>query len=166
MNFRELEHVQRPVVVSCTLTLKKPTQVLSPITRNRTTNQCIGQNRMIETNHHTKIENCHTVIILSLRELLKNHVLNLTTMATVNLEINVGTFILSNLTIISNIINRCTLFSQMRALVGSVKDMIESQKHVGPPVAFTGFPSQAQQPYQHVGQGHMVFQVQCSTRWT
>ena len=65
---------------------------------------------MIETNHHIKIENCHTVIILSLRELLKNHVLNLTTMATVNLEINVGTFILSNLTIISNIINRCTLF--------------------------------------------------------
>ena len=38
-----------------------------------------------------------------------------------------------------------------------MKDMIESQKHVGPPVAFTGFPSQAQQPYQHVGQGHMVF---------
>ena len=65
---------------------------------------------MIETNQHIKIENCHTVITLSLRELLKNHVLNLTTMATVNLEINVGTFILSNLTIISNIINRCTLF--------------------------------------------------------
>ena len=110
MNFRELEHVLRPVVVSCTLTLKKPTQVLSPITRNQTTNQCIGQNRMIETNHHTKIENCHAVIILNLRELLKNHVLNLTTMAAVNLEINVGTFILSNLTIISNIINICTLF--------------------------------------------------------
>ena len=110
MNFRELEHVLRPVVVSCTLTLKKPTQVLSSITRNQTTNHCIGQNRMIETNHHTKIENCHTVIILSLRELLKNHVLNLTTMAIVNLEINVGTFILSNLTIISNIINRCTPF--------------------------------------------------------
>ena len=81
-----------------------------PGPRNRTTNQCIGQNRMIETNHQTKIEDCRTVTILSLREMLKNHVLNLTTVDTVNLEINVGTLILSNLTIISNIINRCTLF--------------------------------------------------------
>ena len=31
-----------------------------------------------------------------------------------------------------------TFLAEMRALVGSVKDMIESQKHVGPPVAFTG----------------------------
>ena len=46
--------------------------------------------------------------ILSLRKILKNHVLNLATMDTVNLEINVGTLILSNLTIISNIINGCT----------------------------------------------------------
>ena len=50
-----------------------------------------------------------------------------------------------------------SFLAKMRALVGSVKDMIESQKHVGPPVAFTGFPSHAQQPYQHVGQGHMAF---------
>ena len=50
-----------------------------------------------------------------------------------------------------------SFLTEMRALVGSVKDMIESQKHVGLPVAFTGFPSQAQQPYQHVGHGHMAF---------
>ena len=38
-----------------------------------------------------------------------------------------------------------------------MKDMIESKQHVGPPIALTGFPPQVQQPYQHVGQGHLVF---------
>ena len=50
-----------------------------------------------------------------------------------------------------------SFLAEMQALVGSVKDMIESQKHVRPPVAFTRFPPHAQQPCQHVGQGHMVF---------
>ena len=53
--------------------------------------------------NQTKIEDCLTVTILSPSEILKNHVLKLTTMATLILLTNIGTLI----------------------LVGSVQDMIE-----------------------------------------
>ena len=63
---------------------------------------------------------------------------------------------------------RCTFFSvaEIRTLVGSVKDMIESQKHVGPPVAFTGFLYRLSNLTNMWVRDIWFFQVQCSTRWT
>ena len=50
-----------------------------------------------------------------------------------------------------------SFLGKMRTLVDSVKTLVESYHHVGPTVAFTGYPPQTQQPYQHVAQGQTVF---------
>ena len=54
--------------------------------------------------------------------------------------------------------DKCELgFTSVRTLVDSVKTIVESQRHVGPIVAFTGYPPKTQQPYKHVAQGQTVF---------
>ena len=50
-----------------------------------------------------------------------------------------------------------SFLGEMRTLVDSVQTIVESHRHVGPTVAFTGYPPQKQQPYQHVAQGQTVF---------
>ena len=46
-----------------------------------------------------------------------------------------------------------SLLGEIQALVDSVKTILESHRHVGPTLAFTGYPPQTQQPYQHLAQG-------------
>ena len=166
MNFRELEHVLRPVAVSCTLTLKKPTQVLSPITRNRTTNQCIGQNRMIETNHQTKIEDCRTVTILSLREIfLKKTCFKFNNYGYCKFgdKCSYAHFEQSHNQQHNQQVHY--FLAEMRVPVSSVKDMIESQKHVDLQLPSQGFFHRLRNLTNTWVRDLRFFQVQCGTRW-
>ena len=50
-----------------------------------------------------------------------------------------------------------SFLGEMRTPVDSVKTTVEFHRHVGPTVAFTGYPPQTQQPCQHVAQEQTIF---------